>query len=333
MIKPFGYLINFLAEESGLEKDNITYRISYLMKNLDDPDNWTSDYQGKIRAELHEINLKYPWYIRRVIIAKRAIMYATTELIDAGLLMNEKRLEFIFRTHDFLIPFLPEQKKPQFILQLKKDDDSYSDVEKGWIEKIKESERIKEELVEFKKGWKVIGEHTIIQSLYWGKAKEVYMMQIALEGKTKTDDYYIFGSAFQRLTKEYHKLDGFEDNIIIIRDHRFDQFYLKSNWLAINPSLAKYVGWIPEEDKLFAWKDKKGNLMVESIFWTKGNTQMSPPKIHSEAGEGWIVIASEKALKIIQDASGQLSLEKYIHRSKWEDEQLLQNEHFVKMKL
>lgn len=143
-------------------------------------------------------------------------------------------------------------------------------------------------------------------------------MQISDNNTINVEGGYIFGSTFHILSRDYHKLKGISSQIIIVRDHRFDQFCIKSRWIALNPDLARFLGWIPDYSKLFAWKDKEGNLVVESIYWANGNTEMSPYN-DSDVGEGWIVVITEEGLEQIRNVTGNLFIHKKLNRSKTED--------------
>jgi len=114
-------------------------------------------------------------------------------------------------------------------------------------------------------------------------------------------------------------------SIIVIRDHRFDHFNIKSNWIAINPELARFLGWLPKPSKLFAWENSKGELMAESIYWSNGNVQMYPRK-DSEVGEGWFVVVSENAYQQINSIVQNLFLQKKLVRTKYEDSTLMTKE-------
>ena len=139
------------------------------------------------------------------------------------------------------------------------------------------------------------------------------------------EDKYIFGSVFHQLSSNYISLKGNESNIIVIRDHRFNQFNIKSNWIAVNPVLARYLKWELEPTKLFAWKNSHGELMAESIYWSNGNIQMIPRK-DGEVGEGWFVIISVDGLEQIKSIESNLFLQKKLIRSKSEDSVLKDNQ-------
>lgn len=120
--------------------------------------------------------------------------------------------------------------------------------------------------------------------------------------------------------------------IVVVRDHRYNQFNLKSRWVAVNPDLARFLGWVPEPSKLLGWKDNQGNLMVESIYWVNGNIDMVPRK-DSEVGEGWYIVASDDALSQIQKVTPNLYVHKKLIREKYEDSGRLENTIYNAIKL
>lgn len=175
--------------------------------------------------------------------------------------------------------------------------------------------------------FKIIAEYTKVKNLDWGSPTEEYMYQISgFDQLNKTNDY-IFGSVFHRLSCHYHILNSCGDSIIVIRDHRFDRFDIKSNWIAINPDLARYLGWQLEPSRLFAWKNSNGELMAESIYWSNGNIHKYS-RNDSEVGEGWFVIVSETAFMEINSVEENLYLHKKLERSKYEDSNFDSNKVF-----
>lgn len=324
LVIPFGFLVETIAEKAGANEANLFYRIAAIMKKLDNPENWTVEYENGKRNRLEEISLKFPFLKDRVVTAKRAIMYAVGELIDSKMIGDDD-VRYLLTTYDYKILFLPEIVKPTFIQTFKKKEDGYSFVDKDWVERISESERFSELLIDYQAGWKVIGEYSKVRSLNWGTASEEYMWQLAVSDHIPSKSSYIFASAFQLPTEEYFNYDGFGASLIIVRSHRFEQFNTKSTWLAINPSLAKYLGWQPDKTKLFSWKDEEGNLMVESIYWSNGNMETPPPHLSSEAGTGWFVVASEKALSQILEVGDQFIIEKSLSRYKYEGTARVEN--------
>ena len=65
--------------------------------------------------------------------------------------------------------------------------------------------------------------------------------------------------------------------------------------------------------------------MAESIYWSNGNTSMTPRK-DGEVGEGWFVTVSENGLNQIISIEKNLFLQKKLIRSKYEDSVLINNQ-------
>lgn len=319
LIRPFEFLIRVLSEESGIDEPNLIHRAYSIMKEIGNEEEWTVEYEKKLRNHLEEISLKYSYPRPRVIVARRAIMHVTNELIDSGTIDDEK-LRDIFISHDYAVPHFNEIEKPEFIQTIKERD--FGGVSNDWVERIGESKRLNESLLSYNENFKIIAEYNQVKNLDWGSPTEEYMYQIAVNDKLGENENYFFGSVFHQLSSNYHDLSGGGHSIIVIRDHRFDRFDLKSNWIAINPVLARYLGWLPEPNKLFAWKNSKGELMAESIYWANGNIQMSPRK-DTEVGEGWFVVVSEIAYKQINSIEQNLFLQKKLVRTKYENSKLM----------
>ena len=68
------------------------------------------------------------------------------------------------------------------------------------------------------------------------------------------------------------------------------------------------LGWKPSMKGNFAWEDKEGNVMVESIYWENGNTGYAG-RASVEIGAGWYVVASKKAMEALRRLG-----DVYVHR-------------------
>jgi hypothetical protein len=228
----------------------------------------------------------------------------------------------VLRCCDYRVSTFSVRKKPNFIQVL--NEREFWGVNSDWLSKINKSSRLNEKLVSVADNHKIIGEYTIVKNLDWGSPTEIFMSQIAENEFIDQDDHFIFGSVVHHLTEDYYALSGISDMIVVVRDHRYNQFNLKSRWIAVNPDLARFLGWVPEPSKLFGWKDNQGNLMVESIYWVNGNMDMVPRK-DSEVGEGWYIVASDKALSHIRKAAPNLCIQRKIIREKHEDSRRIEN--------
>ena len=319
LIRPFDFLIKILSKKSGINESNLIYRAYSIMKEIGREEEWTVEYEKKLRNHLEEIYLKYSYPRPRVIAARRAIMHVANELIDSGTIDDEK-IQNLLISHDYATQFFNEIAKPAFVQTIKERD--FGGVNNDWIDRIAESGRLSESLLNYKKNFKIIAEYGQIKNLDWGCPTEEYMCQIAVNEEFHEEDNYIFGSVFHQLSRNYHDMGGGGHFIVVIRDHRFDQFDIKSKWIAINPVLARHLGWEPELTKLFAWKNSEGELMAESIYWSNGNTSMTPRK-DGEVGEGWFVVISDNGLEQIKSIEKNLFLQKKLIRSKYEDSILM----------
>ncbi len=321
LIKPFGSDIKILSRETDVDETILLNRVYTYMLKIAHPDTWSSEYEMEVRYKLDQADVKYAYTRPRVETARRAIMYVVTELVDAGLVALSKAA-LIFRDFDFSIFTIPIVKKPLFVSNIR--EKKYSHVNDEWYTEGHKSPRLVEPLIKMDNRY-VIGEYSLKCSLHWGVASEKFMMQIAMDADFGTDQY-IFGSAFNRLAEQYHDFRISDPEIIIVRDHRFLPISeMKTSFIAINPVLARYLNWTCESGKLFAWKNEQGETMVESVFWQSGNVNMPPPQLYSEASEGWLVIASAKALQLIQDANPQLFIQRRVERSKRGDHELSEN--------
>ncbi len=328
LISPFGNIINYISIISEVDKSILLIRTQSLMKELGNENEWTVEFEKEIRGHLEEINLKYSFHRPRVITALRAIMQLATELIDSQTCYNEE-LRDVLISKDKSVPFFHTIKKPSFIPKIEKE----KFVRKDWIDKIDDNVRLQENsLINYDNGFKIIGEYNVIKNLDWGSPSEEFSSQVTVSDSIDDSEPYIFGSVFHELSDNYHNLNGGGHFIIVHRDHRFSQFDIKSRWIAINPVLARHLDWIPEPTKLFAWRNESGELMVESIYWASGNMNMTPRK-DGEIGEGWFVIASDKAIVEIQTFEEKLFFQKKLVKSIYEDNKLIDNSMIVTLEI
>jgi hypothetical protein len=311
LISPFGFLINILSEDTGIDRNNLLLRVNQLMSKSGKKQDWTIEHEKELRSYLDEIHHKFSYPRPRVLAAKDAILKLVSELIDVEMLEENGYVRELFRKYDYKVLFFNVIPKPDFIQTLKERD--FGGVGSDWLDRIKDCSRFDEKCIEYRPGFRIIGEYTSVKNLDWGGATEVYMSVLDCNDLIKKDIYSIFGSAFHVLTEEYMNDKIISQSIIVIRDHRFDQFGVKSEWIAINPTMAKFLKWIPDENKIFGWKDQNGNPMVESIYWNCGNFNMIPRQ-DSEVGEGWFVIASDEAIDQIRNVEPILYQKKMIWR-------------------
>lgn len=321
LVGPFSLWIRIFSEKTGIDESNLLYRINEIIRKHGASHRLTSKFEEDVRMRLDAIDLKYSYPRPRFLTVRKAILYLITELIDSEFLQDD----YLFRgfnTQDFQLSFLDEVERPDFIHSLSKDD--YSSIGSQWVNEIDNSYRLKENGIrELEDEWLVIGEYSMVRSLHWGTATETFMSQLLVDEEKDEDDLFqIFGSTFQKTIHEYERLKNTVSRpfLILVNDHRYNRFDIKSHWIAFNPVFARDLGWSPGE-KPFSWVDSKGKPVAKSIFWSSGNVDMRPPHLYSEAGEGWLVLVTKTGLNQIQEIEEKLIIEKKVVR-KYQPDQI-----------
>lgn len=77
-----------------------------------------------------------------------------------------------------------------------------------------------------------------------------------------------------------------------------------NRWLALNPAIARALGWTLSSAGLFRWVDANESLMVESIWWEDGFVEHEPPHFDDEVGSGWAVRATKAGWEQIEHLYG-----------------------------
>ncbi|UUF13120.1 MULTISPECIES: hypothetical protein [Flavobacterium] len=309
LLKPFMHLVNLLSEDSGLEKENILERTYHFMKLIGSPEKWKQEYEMGVRDHLEKISLKYPFVKHRVADAWSGLMYTAGELEDCGVI-DMNNFSKYFTMTDLNLSFFKEEPKPKFIADL--TERTYGGVSSEWLGRIEGALR-KDLVLKLENGMNIIGEYSSVKCMDWDLPKEIQLLQLSSSSEISREDYHIFGSVFQVFTSDYYNLRNTGAEIIIIRNHILEHSSLKSRWLAVNPVLARFLGWVPFPERLFAWQDKNGNMMAESVYWVNGNNYMLP-RHESETGEGWYVAVSDMAIEQIREAEPLLFIQRRITR-------------------
>ena len=119
----------------------------------------------------------------------------------------------------------------------------------------------------------------------------------------------MFVEVVRRHISEYPSLLEYSGRFVLVLRHTADWVDSPGgNWLALNPAIAIRLGWSIAEDGIFRWVDDQGHVMVESAWWMDGRLMLHDDGLpEDEAGEGWLVLASESALAQIEKAFGSLS--------------------------
>jgi thymidylate kinase len=311
---PYGRWLPQLTKVSGLKRPALAHRAAALMGELAAPVTWDEAATNARRQWLTDLGLEYPFLPQRVEVARRALMRLTAELLDAGQ-VQASHLGPLFNLRDYTPYSFPEVVKPAFVQSL--DGHEYTAGPDGWLGTLSQHSRLGEPLPVYETDWVVIGESTRLRGLTWERGTEYYQMQLTAE---PADPDEFFGMVYQQPTSRYLDLSLQGAYLIMQRQHQFSQTDYRTTWLALNPLVARHLGWEPVPERLFAWRHQ-GQLMVESVCWSDGNLDIPSYQSDSIAGEGWLVLASAEALRQLATLGHPLFIDRQITRSETRDQQ------------
>ncbi len=298
------HITGYLAYLSGLNQTAINVRAVTLMRKYGPVTDDNTKADEMISNHYKAISLRYPYRRAHALAALDGAYEVAAELLDSGAI-DETYNDDNFLSYDFSVINLSPCAKPNFIHRIaEKEKWSVSD---GWDTSLKDFSRFNDEINRFD-GMNVIGEYTYQLKRDYKVPVEEYMSKLSYENK-KTDADNFFGeTAYQRQTSEYLNLGNRDAQIIIVRGGYFSISGIKLRWIAFNPATANALGWEPSDKGLFAWNDTEGNKMVKTLYWQNGNI-FGRDNSNYEVGEGWLVLASDKALEAIKAVS-----KTYLHK-------------------
>ena len=292
----------YLFSCSKIERRTLNFRAVELMKKYGDTPgiNTIKDKDNDISNHYNAINLRYPYKKSYVQSALDGMLAVAAELIDGEALYNNYR-DYFFIIRDFANINIEASRKPNFIQRIA-DINAWS-VDKNWVDEHSKSPRLNDNLLNYNE-LIVIGEYTHIKKMADNPLLEEYQAKISFDDEKKEHiTESIFGeSPFMHNSEDYPALGSEDQEIILMRGGYYIDFPNKSQWIAINPALAIKLGWEPCSNGYFAWQNDIGEKMVESVYWHSGNIS-GFSRSNYEASEGWIVIASKRAIEDLRKVS------------------------------
>ncbi|MEY8758952.1 NACHT domain-containing protein [Chryseobacterium tongliaoense] len=309
LFRPFNYLIRILASTSQLPEQNIKARIVSIKKENATKSN--RQYKlSEIKNLLNDLELNYAFINPELSAIRNAVMITAGELIDCQLI-DEKEISKYFELADTTLSYFPEEVKPKFIHSTKEDE--YGGVKNKWIERLSETSRLNETIASIDQNFILAAEHSVLKNLGWDVPTEIFMSQISHQ-----QDSYNFGTGniYETMivnnSNDYFNLTDCGNSIIIKRAPTLNFSTNKANWIAVNPSLAKKLGWRPAK-QLFSWENKNKEIIAKSVYWIDGNVEMSS-RYDGEVGDGWYVCFTANALEQLKKEYPQLFIQKKIIR-------------------
>jgi len=316
LVRPFGPILAYVAQESGLPVENLLYRVSQIMREFAPENSWSAEGEKTLRRELESASLRLPFRRPRATIAQRALLHVVGELVDAGRLnvANLRRLERVLRFYDPAMFLLEPAIRPADVPAIA-GREKFGGNNERWLDVV--GSTAPSPCRRMADGRIVLAEETKLKRLDWETATEVRCSSLewASSGADPDSDRF-FTSVFNMHAKEYSSLaeKGFDQSSVI----RHDAYWYESpgvHWLALNPAVGRQCTWKLADRGLFRWTDGNDETVVESIWWVEGLIDQSPPHFEDEVGEGWLVVASPEAVSAIEARYGALKRRVKVTRS------------------
>lgn len=330
IIGPFGFQIELIAKEAALPEINLFYRAIEIMRQLMPSDSWSKQGEKDLRATLESARLQFTFHRPRPHLARRAIYHIIIELFNAGLLYakNLRNIDPFLGFYDPTMVLAEPMSRPNFIMSLT-GLSKYGDKSRIWIEKAIEA--LDSVVFKTTDGLVLLAEDTALKHLARGTPNETRKIVLCLSDTPIAPSYDEFHTFFHHenniLISEY--FDLLIEQVptpLIILNKSLDYDSPGENWLALNPVVARQMGWRLSKDGLFRWVNNEGQTMVESIWWSDGFIEQRPPRFDDDVGEGWLVIASQNALSDIKSKFNKLKRIVSITRSFYQDGRQLKHD-------
>lgn len=310
IISPFEFQIELIAREAALSEINVCYRAIEIMRELGSSYSWSEEDERDLRVTLESARLCFTFHRPRPQLVRRAIYHIVSELSDVGLLdtKNLCNLNPFLRFYDTFMVLAEPISRPNYILPLA-GIDKYGDKSEIWAKKVSEAIdscafRAADDLL-------ILAEKTTLKRLAWENPSEIRRSIVCLTEASDVSSYEEHQTFFHHeinvaVSDYFDLLPQLDPNPLIILNESRGYDSPGENWLALNPMIARQVGWNLSKDGLFRWINDKGEVMVESIWWSDGFIGQHPPHFDDEVGEGWLVIASQNALYALKSESNNL---------------------------
>ena len=306
-VQPFDTDIRLLAEALGVPWVNMCYRVVEIMRDLAPREEWSAAAEKQLMAQLESCGLRLSFRRPRATLVRRALFHAVAELIDAGSATPDLPgyIQFTLRSYDPAMLLHEPRSRPMEVVPMIGLGE-WGEPQDDWLECANEAVS----LVARGLGddWAVIAEHTRLRGLRHSPPEEIRSSVIRSQQATKPHladgSESFFDVVVKALAQEYgtYGTDG-RTAPVALRHNDYGYITPGADWLALNPWLAREVGWQVSEEGLFRWVDEAGRIMVETVWWLDGLPDQSGYS-GDEVGEGWLIVASQDAWQQLLAALG-----------------------------
>jgi hypothetical protein len=280
-----------LARAAGVDHQTLIARVASLARSLAgdklvDDDRWRTSSSP----------LGWTFHKPSISLWEQAAARVAAELADAGRLTPEHAL--LLSTGPGYDPTLIAARptlRPKAVAPLPERSDGPTSGSDRWLEALDGAEdRLARTLPG---GWLVIGEHTELRPLDHEGPREHRTQTLGALARLRPDDQI----KRRQRTPIATIGDGPTTDATPLLCHWDSRFRGPSAWLVLHPRLARACGWTRDNDALAGWLDDDGPV-VSSLWWRSGWLDSTSWADHQEVGEGWLVLAQERALNRLAEA-------------------------------
>ena len=287
-----------IARRAGLPTDAVVLRVVDYMRELLPEGNWNASAERGLREKLAAGELKLPFRRPRAALARRALHHVVRELSEggrlSGRLMEELRREMRHYDPEMLV-FRPDRRP-----------DEIAGVAEGtfgtdWVDEVSGSVRWAR--IRQLGDWRVVGERTTIRPAGEGGPQEVRQVGAFPASRgfppTHMDGSNLFARLKRQTQESYGGVAGSGASCVVL--HSGAAYDTPGDeWMALDPVMARRLGWKRAEGGLFAW-EMGGTAKGKSVWWSDGVVEQSMEFWKKcEVAEGWLVVVADEAVSELE---------------------------------
>lgn len=300
MVRPYDFQLVILAKMTQLDEENLFVAASREMTTIADPSALTAQSEVAYRSQLERAGLAFPFRRKRGAVAREAVRRIASDLVDGQRVhpTNVEVLSGLVTSQDPHLALVDPGPRPAEIKPIE-GRSVYHSSARDWAEVERPSfcQHLREVA-----GRVVLGEVTRLKALEWSVPTETRISVVGAKALKALDAEHPFERVFDVPKDSYagaapRKRNA--DNPVIVRNQWLGSDTDGTDWIALNPEIAKSLGWKLAPDGLFRWVNGSGEVMVETVWWKDGCIELGPYEQDTEVGEGFLVVATPGAAEEI----------------------------------
>ena len=289
-------LMNELSKSLGFEENTLKQLIFKIINENNPRILFEKNYSKDMQNSYRKMNLNFRELKPEFVEIRKALYQIIALLLDAGKIQDRWKEEvknYYYFDEDLLV--LTPSIKP--IKILKSIISKYNINQAHFFENF--DILIKDYFLEKLEDNYILAEFTAIRFLYRQHAIEERKIVSHYQGFPVFDFFHVQNLKIKEYYDRWYSLQSG----MLIQNFTSWKEMTGDNWIALNPDLGKLLGWHVTREGMFRWVDQHNKFMVETIWWSNGNPRQLG--VHFCAvGEGWIVLASEEAMKELKSLGG-----------------------------